>query len=247
MKAIKTMTKNIRFDVDVTSLPKKTKSDRSTSVSSARTPPRPRAEAHPQSQLEGLTMNTLWFKDRLRDKKISQRGLAKILGIDPAAASLMLRDMRKMTAQEGHTISQVLGLPISEIFRQAGIKVVDDVSRVPITSFMDEDGKVSAMAARTHDSVVGPADCPQGTYAIQVRSPATPKDGWLLFVNPSEKPAGEMIDKMCSSATSDGRQLVGVVRRGYRQDTHNLILWPSNNVASDVTLVWSSAILWIKP
>ena len=192
-------------------------------------------------------MNTQWFKDKLRDKKISQRGLAKILDIDPAAASLMLRKKRKMTAQEGHTISQVLGLPISEIFRQAGIEVVDDVSRVPITSYMDEDGKVSAMAARTHDSVVGPADCPQGTYAIQVRSPATPKDGWLLFVNPCEKPAGEMIDKMCSSATSDGRQLVGVVRRGYRQDTHNLILWPSNNVASDVSLVWSSAILWIKP
>lgn len=192
-------------------------------------------------------MNTQWFKDRLKDKKISQRGLAKILGIDPAAASLMLRDMRKMTAQEGHTISQTLGLPISEIMRQAGIEVIDDVSRVPITAFMDDLGNVSLMPPRTHDTVTGPADCPQGTYAIQVRCPSNVKDGWLLFVSPTQASSNEYLDKLCSTATSGGKQVVGVVRRGYRQDTHNVILWPSNEVISDAKLVWSSPIIWIKP
>ena len=76
-------------------------------------------------------MNTQWFKDKLRDKKISQRGLAKILDIDPAAASLMLRDKRKMTAQEGHEISKVLGETFSEVMRQAGVDVVDDVLAPP--------------------------------------------------------------------------------------------------------------------
>jgi hypothetical protein len=192
-------------------------------------------------------MNTQWFRDRLKDKKISQRGLAKLLEIDPAAASLMLRDMRKMTSHEAHQIAQILGLPLNEIMRQAGIEVIDDVSRVPITSFMDEEGNVSLMAARTYDTVVGPADCPSGTYAIQVRSPATVKDGWLLFVSPTQGPSAEFIDKLCSTATAEGKQLVGVVRRGYRRETHNLILWPSNNVASDVNVVWSSNVLWIKP
>jgi hypothetical protein len=192
-------------------------------------------------------MNTQWFRDRLRDAKISQRGLAKILGMDPAAASLMLRDMRKMTASEGHQISQVLGLPFTEIMRQAGIEVVDDVSRVPITSYMDDDGNVSLLAARTHDTVTGPADCPVGTYAIQVRCPSNVKDGWLLFVSPTQAPSNEYLDKLCSTATSGGKQIVGVVRRGYRHDTHNVILWPSNDVVSDVTLVWSSPVIWIKP
>lgn len=192
-------------------------------------------------------MNTQWFRDRLKDKKISQRGLAKMLNIDPAAASLMLRDKRKMTSHEAHQIAQILGLPLNEIMRQGGIEVVDDVSRVSVTSYMDENGNVSLMPARTHDTVIGPVDCPIGTYAIQVRSPATVKDGWLLFVSPTQAPPSECIDKLCSNATHEGKQLVGVIRRGYRRDTHNLILWPSNNIASDVTLAWSSTVLWIKP
>jgi plasmid maintenance system antidote protein VapI len=192
-------------------------------------------------------MSTEWFRDRLKQKKISQRGLAKLLNIDPAAASLMLRAKRKMTSHEAHQIAQILGVPLNEIMRQAGIDVIDDVRRVSVTSFMDEHGHVSLMPARTHDTVIGPADCPIGTYAIQVRSPTTVKDGWLLFVNPAQAPANDNIDKLCSNATHEGKQLVGVIRRGYRRDTHNLILWPSNNIASDVTLAWSSSVLWIKP
>jgi hypothetical protein len=209
-------------------------------------PPPPPPPTHTQKLL-GNHMHTEWFRDRLKDKKISQRGLAKMLNIDPAAASLMLRDKRKMTSHEAHQIAQILGLPLNEIMRNAGIEVIDDVRRVPITSFMDENGNVSLMPARTHDTVIGPADCPIGTYAIQVRSPATIKDGWLVFVNPTQSAPSEHIDKLCSTATAEGKQLVGVVRRGYRRDTHNVILWPSMVSVADVTLAWSSTVLWIKP
>jgi transcriptional regulator with XRE-family HTH domain len=192
-------------------------------------------------------MNTEWFRDRLKQKKVSQRGLAKLLDIDPAAASLMLRAKRKMTSHEAHQIAQILGVPLNEIMRQAGIDVIDDVRRVPITAYMDEHGVVSLMPARTHDTVIGPADCPIGTYAIQVRSPATIKDGWLLFVNPAQAPAADNIDKLCSTATAEGKQLVGVVRRGYRRDTHNLILWPDMTVLADANVAWTSPVIWIKP
>jgi transcriptional regulator with XRE-family HTH domain len=192
-------------------------------------------------------MNTEWFRDRLKQQKISQRGLAKLLNIDPAAASLMLRAKRKMTTHEAHQIAQILGVPLNEIMRQAGIEVIDDVRRVPITAYMDEHGSVSLMPARTHDTVVGPADCPIGTYAIQVRSPATIKDGWLVFVNPTQAPAADNIDKLCSTATAEGKQIVAVVRRGYRRDTHNLIMWPSMEVLADCNVAWSSPVLWIKP
>ena len=193
------------------------------------------------------TMNTQWFRDRLKDKKISQRGLAKLLDIDPAAASLMLRAKRKMTTHEAHQIATILGLPLNEIMRQAGIEVIDDVRRVPITAYMDEHGTVSLMPARTHDVIVGPADCPIGTYAIQVRSPASIKDGWLLFVNPTQAAASDNIDKLCSVATSEGKQVVALIRRGYRRDTHNLILWPSMEVLADSNVAWTSPVLWIKP
>lgn len=45
-------------------------------------------------------MNTKWFRDRLRGIELSQRGLAKLLDVDAAAVSYMLRGQRKMTLQE---------------------------------------------------------------------------------------------------------------------------------------------------
>ena len=170
-----------------------------------------------------------------------------MMNLDPAAASLMLRGRRKMTNQEAHQISTIIGQPLNEILRQAGIDVVDDVSRVPITSTLDAHGSVTLMPRGTYDTVLGPADCPIGTHAIQVRSPATSKDGWLLFIDPNQGNAADNLERLCSAAVSTGKQVCGIVKRGYRRDTHNVILWPSNEILSDVVLAWASPVLWVKP
>lgn len=192
-------------------------------------------------------MNTQWFRERLQDKKLSQRGLAKMLEIDPAAASLMMRGKRKMTPHEAHQISQILGTPLNEVLRQAGIEVREDVRDCPIAAFVNEEGAVTTMPPRTHDPALGPADCPVGTYAVQVRSHASIADGWLLFVSPAQLPAASNANQLCLVATTEGKQVLGVVRRGYRRETHNLVLWPSMNIVTDAQIAWTATILWIKP
>lgn len=192
-------------------------------------------------------MNTYWFRDRLADKRISQRKLAKMLEIDPAAVSLMVRGKRRMTTHEAHQISVILGAPLNEVMRQAGIDVVEDVRRSVIAAYVDEAGRVTSMPSGTHDTVLGPADCPVGTFAVQVRSHSSTKDGWLLFVTPAQLPAAENLDQLCLVALADGKQLLAAVRRGYRRDTHNLILWPSNELVADAVIAWTSIVLWIKP
>ena len=192
-------------------------------------------------------MNRQWFLDRLQDKQLNQRKLAKMLDIDPAAASLLMHGKRRMTPHEAHQISQILGMPLNEILRQAGIEVKEDVRDCPIAAYVNEQGEVTTMPPGTHDLRNGPGDCPFGTYAIQVRSHASIKDGWLLFVTPAHAPASANADQLCLVATADGKQVLAVVRRGYRRDTHNLVLWPSMNIVSDAQIAWTSTVLWIKP
>lgn len=152
-----------------------------------------------------------------------------------------------MTPHEAHQISMILGEPITEVLRQAGIEVTDDVHRTPVAAYVNELGLVTSMPPKTHDTVMGPADCPVGSYAVQVRSHASIKDGWLLFVTPRQAPASVNADQLCLVATTDGKQVVAVVRRGYRRDTHNLVLWPSMEIMSDAQIAWTSTVLWIKP
>lgn len=68
-------------------------------------------------------VDTRWFQTRLADRKLSQRSLAKVLGLDPAAVSLMLRGKRKMTAEEAVEVSRVLGVDVEEVLRHAGISL----------------------------------------------------------------------------------------------------------------------------
>lgn len=70
----------------------------------------------------GLNIDTRWFQDRLSDRGVSQRKLARVLGLDPAAVSLMLHGRRKFTAREAVDIAGVLGVDVDEVLRHAGLK-----------------------------------------------------------------------------------------------------------------------------
>lgn len=192
-------------------------------------------------------MNTQWFRGRMADKKITQRGLAKMMDLDPAAMSLMMRGKRRMNPHEAHQLSVILGTPLNEVLRQAGIAVEEDVRTCPIAAYVNERGVVTLMPPGTHDTVTGPADCPVGTYAVQMRSHASVADGWLLYVTPAQHTPGHSADQLCLVAVADGRQLLGIIRRGYRRETHNLVLWPSMETIDDASIVWASTVLWVRP
>ena len=192
------------------------------------------------------TMDTGWFRDLLAARKISQRTLAKMMEMDHSAVSLLLRGKRRMQPEEAHFLAQALGVKTTEVLRRAGVAVRDDVQQVPITSFIDCDGDVVLLPDKTHDSVAGPADCPKGTYAVQVRCHSDPTDGWLVFTSPTQTEAKNQLDKLCLVAMKSGKSTLAVLRRGYRTGTFNLISWPSRSMQSDVTIAWASPVLWIK-
>lgn len=194
-----------------------------------------------------MPMNTEWFKQRLADRKLSQRKLAKLMGLDPAAVSLTLRGQRRMTNEEAHFIASTVGVPVTEVLRQAGIEVLDDVRSVPISAAVNEKSIVTLFPEKTHDRVHGPADCPAGTYAVQVRAPTAPQDGWLLFVSPVQQDPAELMDRICLVTIKTGTQHIAVLRRGYRTGAFNLITYPERDLKIDQDVAWASHILWIKP
>lgn len=198
-------------------------------------------------QAQQAPINTKWFRERLADKKLSQRGLAKLLDLDPASVSLMLRGLRKMTNEEAHAVAGALGVKITEVLRHAGIKVLDDVRAVPISAWVDAQGVVTLFPDKTHDRAEGPADCPAGTHGIQCRATGLPQDGWLLYVSPAQQEPHTLLDKLCLVATSQGAGCIAVLRRGYRTGTYNLIAWPSWVPCNDAQVAWCSPVLWVKP
>lgn len=193
-------------------------------------------------------MNTKWFRRQLQDKHLSQRGLAKLLNIDPAAVSLMLRGQRRMTLQEAHRISEILGTATSEVIREAGIPTDDGIRRVPISGICGAEGIVQMLAPKTHEKTQAPADVPSDSYAIQVREPGHCKDSWLMFVSAAQQEPKDRLETMNLCALSDGRQVLAYIRRGYRKETYNLtLITDAAKLMQDQQVSWASPVLWIRP
>lgn len=88
-----------------------------------------------QLDRQGQTVNkdalidTRWFQDRLADKRMSQRKLASVMNLDPAAVSLMFRGRRKMSAAEAAEVARILNVEVDEVLRRAGIYAAADSAR----------------------------------------------------------------------------------------------------------------------
>jgi DNA-binding Xre family transcriptional regulator len=70
-----------------------------------------------------MSIDTKWFKNRLLDRQVSQRQLARRIGLDPAAVSLMLRGQRRMQLSEAAAIARELGCSLNDVLEHAGIEV----------------------------------------------------------------------------------------------------------------------------
>lgn len=192
-------------------------------------------------------MNTGFFRNRLKDRDITQRKLASMLKLDPASVSLMLRGQRRMQPAEAQQLADILGLNVTEVMREAGLPIKEGRREVPIAGSVDAHGRVTLMPLGTHEMIHAPVDVPTHGYALQMRAFNDAQDGWVLYVNDSSSPADQQLDKLCAVSLKDGRAVVAFVKRGYRSGLHNLMLWPSREALHDQAVAAASPILWLRP
>lgn len=192
--------------------------------------------------------NKDWFLDKLKAIKLSQRGLAKKMDLDPAAVSYMFNGKRDMSMDEAKSIAGIFGMPVTEVMRQAGIDVLDDIRRIPIHGYISNDYAVTLLPKGTHDMVDAPADMPSHSFALQYRDSAGPVDGWLTYISGETGTAIELMDDACMITFKDGRIVNGIIRRGYKQGLYNILLARfQNNVLENQDIAYANKILWVRP
>lgn len=191
-------------------------------------------------------INTKWFRDQLADRGMSQRSLARLINLDPAALSLMLRGRRAMKLEEAGNIARLLGVPVAEVLHHAGVEISSLGASVAITGWLDPHGEVHFEPDL--GEVDRPHDLPSDVTAIQCRTAGSDldyMDGWLLYVSkPSQPVATEHIGRLCLVRIAAGVVYLAQLRRGYRPARWN-IAGPVAH-ANDVALDWSAAIVMIR-
>ncbi len=192
-----------------------------------------------------MTIDTKWFRDRLAEAGLSQRQLAKKLGLDQSAISLTFSGRRRMQFKEAADIARLLGLPVSDILKNAGVPVEEGRQTVPLMGYMDGSGEIHCLHVEKADRILTPQPMSEGSAAIQCRTAGSLleyMDGWMIF---KEKPTtNPPIGRFCIVKCKGSIRTIGTIRRGYKAGRFN-VTGPAIDVM-DADLEWAAPIVAIQ-
>lgn len=211
-----------------------------------------------QVRHDGITMKTRrkktlkpnyqWFKDRIRDCRISQRQLAKQMGIDPSGLNLRLRTGKPPLAPaEIEALARLLNVPASEVLRNAGVQDGQSprTGKVPVVGWADGDLKVHK--GRGKERAEAPPNAPAGLEAIRCQTASTRADsydGAVMYFVPTVGVPADAIGHLCVVTRPDGSILLRVVRLGYSRGTYNLVDEVGGHVEENAAIDSASRIVW---
>jgi len=192
-------------------------------------------------------INTMWFKDRLKEREISMRRLAKLMNLDPSAISLMFSGRRAMRTDEANQIANLLGLDVSEVLRRSGVPVEEGIRHVSVTLRAIENGKVENIPSETVRRYPAPIDVPPNAEAVQIQDDNSNLDGWIMYSGLAKKDFASSTGRLCVVTLQDSRRILGVLKRGYASNRWNIVPLTGGSVQTDVEVDHVSDVRWIRP
>lgn len=194
--------------------------------------------------------NYKWFQNALSDRRLSQRGLARLLGMDPGGLNRRLRGKSRLQIADAKEIANILEVPVADVLRNAG---VDDVwgqategGKVAITGWVDAAltvhmGKPKGAAAVEAPPI--PLDELKALRFVTAASVADAFDGAVAFYREGPGVPVEAIGKPCVVTTATGARLLRVLRPGYSRGRYNLAQLFGGSMDSDVVVDSAAPIL----
>lgn len=192
-------------------------------------------------------INTRWFQDQLADRKMSQRKLAQMLQLDPAAVSLMLRGLREIRLEEAAEMARILGIPLDDILAQTGIDLPREggVDTCPVMGWIDTRGGVHNAAPAGPRHVARPPGAADGTVALRYVTEDW-RDGWIAYFRPVDYVMPEAMGRLAVVEHSvTGVRSVRIVKHGYEAGQFRL----ADPIAADTgigKLRSASLITWMR-
>lgn len=186
-------------------------------------------------------IDTKWFVDRLADRKLSQRGLARHLGLDSSAISLTFRGKRQMKLTEAAEIARLIGAPLEEVLKHAGVHEATGGAKAALGRYIDDTGEIRPTEEDL--TVDAPPNLPDGCVAIQSRA-GDHTDGWLYFLKLPSGINPEAMGRFSAVRVKNGVTTLALVSRSYQPGRYRL----SGVLSADAAeLDFAEPIIVIQP
>lgn len=203
------------------------------------------------------TIDKQWFFDKLEERKLSVRGLARHLDMDASAVSRMLSGQRKMQMEEAHAIARFLNAPLAEVMRHAGVaKDLDGLpTRILLAATINEKGEVhrlkepkplpQSIIERAQAALTGKNN---KVIAAQIRASKGPLAMWddaVVLFDPTDRVDSDAIGSLAICRKMDGNQVLVRVERARK--TGEATIRNAADATLDVTLDTAAPVIAVIP
>lgn len=203
------------------------------------------------------TLNRSWFKNQLDNHGISQRKLAKMWKLQPAAITRIFSGDRQLKLEEATQFAHLVNVPLEEVLRAAGIRTPITPSErapesIPVSGWVDSE--LNVHWDPPHGSKRAPVPSFGGKDVAVLRYQTTGTaleslDGTLVyFLSPKKGnvDARDCIGRMCVVEIAGGPSRLAVLKRGYDVGRYNLSTMDGKVVAEGVALKSIGVVVWMK-
>lgn len=193
-------------------------------------------------------INTAWFRDRIIDRKTSQRKLAKAMHLDPAAISLMLRGKQGISPQHAEMFAIELGVPLADVLENIGVNATAGASETATIKGSVSDGGIVTMGKVVGSrKVAAPIGMASGSAVLRFHSEGY-TDGWLAFYFPVTG-LSESVGRLCViQVLGKNEWYLRVLRRNPdKKGTYTLVdAFTGRPALEDVRVASASPVVWIR-
>ena len=189
-----------------------------------------------------------YFDNLMRDRQMSLRGLAKLMGMTHSQLSLAFSGHRRLKLEEAAQIAGVFNEPLHRVAEAAGISTPPSGrDRVGVVGVVRGDGVIEMHGPGVTERTAAPPGLPDDGVAVQFRTAGSAlgwADGWVLFA-PALRPAdASVLGRLALVKIKDGPSAVATVTRGYRDGSFNLDGFYRQESAQ---LEAAAPVIWIRP
>lgn len=203
-------------------------------------------------------MDKPWFQARLKERRLTQRDVARALGREPPAVTNLLKGTRTLKASEVRTLARLLDVSAAEVMTRFGAPVHDAAPLVPVVGYVGAGQEIHDIDDLAQGGSLEPDDggvpCPVNLdpatiVAVRVRGGSMHplKENWLLFyTRDGEGVHPDAVGRLAVVKIKDGPKLVKELHPGRKRGTWRLESW-SDKTRDDERLDWAVPVLAIVP
>jgi len=188
-----------------------------------------------------------WFSQRMAERELTVRGLAKQLGTSPSTVSLMLRGVSKIPEGFLPQLSDLFGVDSIEILKRAGAPLTDQKRTLTVTHYMNEQRDIVQMPQGQEFTTASPFDTRASGFGVQIRVPGI-YERWLIYAGGQRLTAAQAVGTLCVYENMQGQIYVAVIKNGFVPGQYDAVsAFNDGTVVNDIKIKWATPVTWIKP